>query len=469
MAIEMTRAVGPSAAELREQLDRRDRELAEALEQQTATSEILRVISNSPTELQPVLDAVGRNAARLCKADNAVIFRFEGGLLRQVAAFGHMPTSSHPSQGLPVSRATVTGRAVVDRKTIQVHNLAVEETEFPEGSQHAQRDGHRTTLAAPLLREGIPIGAILIRRSEVRPFSDRQIELLTTFADQAAIAIENARMLNEIQEKSHQVEQQAEQLAEWNRTLEARVADQVSQLTQLSKLKRYLSPKISDLILSGEVDDPLTTRRSEVTVVYVDLRGFTGFTETADPEEVMTVLREYHAELGQALMTYDGTIEHFAGDGAMILFNAPVPLADHEMTAIRMTLRIRESLAVLSLSWRKRGYVLGFGAGIATGYATLGTIGFHERFDYGAIGTVCNLAARLCGEAADGQILISPRVYAKVEPDIDVLSVGELSLKGFHRPVPAYNVLKVRQEVPVSSAVMPIAGASLQQQFGEKT
>jgi class 3 adenylate cyclase len=327
----MTRAVGPSAAKLREELDRRDRELAEALEQQTATSEILRVISNSPTDLQPVLDAVGRNAARLCEADNAVIFRLEGGLLRQVAAFGHMPTSSHPSQGLPVSRATVTGRAVVDGKTIQVHNLAVEESEFPEGSQHAKRDGHRTTLAAPLLREGIPIGAILIRRSEVRSFSDRQIELLTTFADQAAIAIENARMFNEVQEKSQQVEQQAEQLAEWNRTLEARVADQVSQLTQLSKLKRYLSPKISDLILSGEVDDPLTTRRSEVTVVYADLRGFTGFTETADPEEVMSVLREYHAELGQAIMTYDGTIEHFAGDGAMILFNAPVALADHEM------------------------------------------------------------------------------------------------------------------------------------------
>jgi PAS domain S-box-containing protein len=182
------------------ELKRRETELAETLERQTATNEILRVISTSPTDLQPVLNAVGENAARLCEADNAVIFRLEGDLLREVAAYGHMPTTSHPREGLPIDRTRVTGRAVVDRRTIHVHDLAAEETEFPQGSRDARRDGHRTTLATPLLREGIPIGAILIRRNEVRPFTEKQIELVATFADQAVIAIENVRLFNETKE-----------------------------------------------------------------------------------------------------------------------------------------------------------------------------------------------------------------------------------------------------------------------------
>ncbi len=198
-------------AELETQLEVRTRELAEtrkalaeALEQQTATSEILRVISSSPTELQRVLDAGGENAARLCDANNAVIFRLEGDLLRQVALYGGLPTTSHPAEGLPVNRGRVTGRAVFERRTIHVHDLAAEEDDFPEGSRDARRDGHRTTLATPLLREGVPIGAILIRRMEVRPFSEKQIALLGTFADQAAIAIENTRLLNELRESLQQ-------------------------------------------------------------------------------------------------------------------------------------------------------------------------------------------------------------------------------------------------------------------------
>jgi GAF domain-containing protein len=200
----------PRAA-LEQQLEKYRRELAEArehlgeaLEQQTATSEVLRVISNSPTEIQPVLDAVGENAARLCDANNAVIFRLEGDLLRQVASYGGLPTTSHPVEGLPVNRGRVTGRAVFERRTIHVHDLAAEEHNFPEGSRDARRDGHRTTLATPLLREGSPIGAILIRRMEVRPFSDKQIALVETFADQAVIAIENTRLLSELRESLQQ-------------------------------------------------------------------------------------------------------------------------------------------------------------------------------------------------------------------------------------------------------------------------
>jgi class 3 adenylate cyclase len=252
----------------------------------------------------------------------------------------------------------------------------------------------------------------------------------------------------EIRDKNRQLEEQAAQIAEWNARLETRVAEQVSQLGQMSKLTRFLSPKVSDLIMAGDADDPLKTRRRDITVVFVDLRGFTGFTETAEPEEVMGVLREYHAELGRAIMAYDGTIEHFAGDGVMILFNDPVPVENHELQAIRMALVMRDSVAVLARGWKKHGFALGFGVGIAGGYATIGTIGFEGRLDYGAIGTVTNLAARLCGEAGDGQILISPRIFSKVETQIEAEPVGELSLKGFHRPVLAHNVLGLRPDGP---------------------
>ena len=253
-------------------------------------------------------------------------------------------------------------------------------------------------------------------------------------------------LYQEIRDKNGQLEEQAAQIAEWNARLETRVTEQVAQIGQMSKLTRFLSPKVSDLIMSGDADDPLKTRRREITVVFVDLRGFTGFTETAEPEEVMSVLREYHAELGREIMEFDGTIEHFAGDGVMILFNAPLPVEDHELRAIRMALRMREAIAVLAQGWKKHGYALGFGVGIAGGYATIGTIGFEGRFDYGAIGTVTNLAARLCGEAADGQILVSPRIFTKAEARIDAVPVGELTLKGFQRPVAAYNVLALRPD-----------------------
>jgi PAS domain-containing protein/class 3 adenylate cyclase len=261
------------------------------------------------------------------------------------------------------------------------------------------------------------------------------------------LVIEKNRILEglyaELQDKNRQVEEQAAQLAEWNTTLESRVAEQVSQIGRYSRLTRFLSPKISDLIMSGETDDALKTRRAEITVVYVDLRGFTGFTETAEPEEVMSVLRQYHAELGRLVVEYDGTIEHIAGDGMMVLFNAPMPVENHELQAIRMALAMRESLAALSSSWRKRGHELGFGAGIAGGYVTIGTIGFEQRLDYGAIGPACNLAARLCGEAKDTQILIAPRVLSKVEAHIEVEPIGDLALKGFQRPVPAHNILGI--------------------------
>ena len=235
-----------------------------------------------------------------------------------------------------------------------------------------------------------------------------------------------------------------DQLGTLNANLEQRVAEQVKEIERFGRLKRFVSPRIGELILAGEVDDPLKTHRREITVVFTDLRGFTAFSETAEPEEAMDVLRAYHAEIGRVVIGHEGTIEHFAGDGVMILFNDPIPLAQHELAAIRMALEMRDKVGVLSAAWTKRGYELGFGVGIANGYATMGAIGFEERRDYGAIGPVTNLAARLCSEAKAGQVLISQRVFGKVEEKIEVQHVGELALRGFQRAVTAYNVTAVR-------------------------
>jgi len=248
-----------------------------------------------------------------------------------------------------------------------------------------------------------------------------------------------------VQEQAAQLEAQTVQLAEWNRTLEQRVQEQVAQLERLGRLKRFFSPQLAELIVTGGAEDPLKTHRQEVTVVFLDLRGFTAFAETSEPEEVMGVLREYHAEMGKLILAHEGTLERFTGDGMMIFFNDPVPTPNPAERAIRMALTMRERVAELLVKWRKQGYELDFGVGIAQGYATIGAIGFEGRWDYGAIGTVTNLAACLCGEAKPGQILIPQRLLGTVEELeelMEVEPVGEVTLKGFHRPVTTYNVLR---------------------------
>jgi len=249
-------------------------------------------------------------------------------------------------------------------------------------------------------------------------------------------------------EKKHLRDQEAQlrnELAQWNQNLEQRVQEQVTQLERLGRLKRFFSPQLAELIVSGGADDPLKTHRREITVVFLDLRGFTAFAETAAPEEVMGVLREYHAEMGKSILEHEGTLERFTGDGMMIFFNDPVPVPNPAERAIRMALVMRARVKELTLKWRKLGYELDFGVGIAQGYATIGGIGFEGRWDYGAIGTVTNLAARLCAEATSGQILVPQRLLAMVEELPEVEPVGELSLKGFHRPVGTYNVLQLKR------------------------
>jgi class 3 adenylate cyclase/CheY-like chemotaxis protein len=268
-------------------------------------------------------------------------------------------------------------------------------------------------------------------------------EYLTKPVDQAALVARVKSMLR-IKQLHDTVQGLAEERAEWNRTLERRVEEQVGQLEQLGRLKRFFSPQLAELIVAGGADDPLRTHRREVTVVFLDLRGFTAFAETAEPEEVMGVLREYHAEMGKLILEHEGTLERFTGDGMMIFFNDPVVIPDPAERAIRMALAMRDRVRDLSIGWRKRGHDLALGVGIAQGYATIGAIGFEGRWDYGAIGTVTNLAARLCGEARAGQVLVSSRVAGALEELVVLEEMGALTLKGFLKSVPVFDVRELR-------------------------
>jgi class 3 adenylate cyclase/CheY-like chemotaxis protein len=261
--------------------------------------------------------------------------------------------------------------------------------------------------------------------------------------DQPAL-LARVRSLLRIKELYDTVQDQAAKLSEWNHTLEAKVQEQVAELENLSQLKRFLAPQVANLILSGDAEDPLRTHRREVTVVFLDLRGFTAFAETAEPEEVMSVLQDYHAEMGAYIMEYQGTIEHFAGDGIMVIFNDPVELPNPAENAVRMALAMRGRIVDLKASWRKLGYDLDCGFGVAKGYATIGAIGFEGRRDYSAIGSVINLASRLCDQALGGQILVSGKALTTIEDIVEAEALEPFQLKGFTRPVQAYNIVRTK-------------------------
>ena len=267
-------------------------------------------------------------------------------------------------------------------------------------------------------------------------------EYLTKPVDQTAL-VARVKSVLRLKALHDQVHAQAAELLQWNRTLERRVAEQLEEIERVSRLKRFLSPQVADLVMASGDEGILRSHRQAITVVFCDLRGFTAFAETAEPEEVMALINQYHECLGALIHKYEGTLDRFVGDGLDVLFNDPLPCPDPSLRAVRMAAEMRERIGELSIAWRKHGHDLGFGIGIAHGYATLGRIGFEGRLDYSAIGTVVNLAARLCGEALDGQILVEGKVKAAVENAAVLEPSGALALKGFHRPIEAFNVLSV--------------------------
>jgi class 3 adenylate cyclase/putative methionine-R-sulfoxide reductase with GAF domain len=403
-------------------------ELRQSLEQQTATSEVLRVISSSPTDLRPVFETIAHNSVVLCGATYGVVFRFDGEMISFVAHHNLDQAgidAIHEMFPLRPNTRTLVGRTILERDVVHIADVAAEPND-PYVATH-QALGLRTFLAVPMLRDGNPIGAVALFRREVGLFSDREIELIKAFADQAVIAIENARLLSDLNKLNQQLEQ--------------RVTDQVSEIERMSRLRRFLPPQVADLIVTSGTEKQLESHRREITALFCDLRGFTGFSESSDPEDVMALLHEYHAVIGEIVNKYSGTLERYAGDGVMVVFNDPIPVDNPALQAVLMAIDMRVAIGELIEKWHKLGHDIGFGIGIAHGFATLGTIGFEGRFDYAAIGTVSNVASRLCDEAKPGQILISPRVLIAVEKDITVEPVGDFTLKGIRRPMAAYNVL----------------------------
>jgi adenylate cyclase len=253
--------------------------------------------------------------------------------------------------------------------------------------------------------------------------------------------LERKRLHDQVMAQAADLAAQAAELANWNKTLEQRVADQLGEIERMGRLRRFLSPQVADLIVASGMEKQLQSHRREITTLFCDLRGFTRFSETSDPEDVMVLLRDYHAVIGQIIIKYGATLEHFAGDGVMVIFNDPIPIDKPQLQAVRMALEMRDAMGTFTQQWRRLGHDIGFGIGISHGFATLGTIGFEGRFDYAAVGTVSNIASRLCDEAKPGQILISPRVLMAVEDTMKVELVGELTLKGIQRPMTAYNVI----------------------------
>ncbi|HEY7004398.1 MAG TPA: GAF domain-containing protein [Gaiellaceae bacterium] len=384
------------------------REVETLREQQRAVSDVLHALAQS-AGLQPVLDEVVEACRRLCGADNGGLWLLEDDQLVSVShQIGGEPSAFDREHPHALDRTSAAGRTAVTREPIHIPDVELD----PEYTYPGPRP-YRSMLGAPILLEDELIGVVVVTRKEPEPFSDADIAVLRTFSDQAAIAIANARLLQTVER-------------------------------QRTELSRFLSPQVAKLITSAEGAQLLAGHRAYITIAYFDLRGFTAFAETAEPEELIDIVREYHAAAGELVTAHSGTLEHFAGDGLMVFFNDPLPIPEPELQAARLALAMRDRIGERAEGWRRRGYELGLGAGLAVGHATLGRIGFEGRYDYGALGSVTNVAARLSDEALAGQILLSPRAYAALEGRVEAREVGRLDLKGLARPMEVHELLAIR-------------------------
>src|SRR5579859_222988 len=456
----MASQLGQTYSDLEAKVDERTRDLARSIGELKVLEEVGRAVSSS-LDLNAVLPTVASRAIEITHADAVLIYSYDaakrqynlteaGGIDKSVEGQHHVIDEDNTLLGLAASKGEPI--AIADLTSISDHvlrNIVIEA-------------GFHAVLVVPLVDQQGVLGALVVLRREAGEFPPNMIGLMRTFAHQSVLAMRNARLFTAVdrqgrelasansvvREQADKLKEQTEQLKNWNRSLEERVEKQLGEIERIRRLERFLAPQVAQLIASSDGHDSLLdSHRREVTVVFCDLRGFTSFTEATEPEEAMNVLREYHAALGELIFRYEGTLDRYAGDGVMILFNAPIQFEDHTKRAVKMACEMRDTIGALTEKWRNRGHSLGFGMGIALGYATLGQIGFEQRLEYAAIGSVTNLASRLCDEAKANQIVVSRRVYGMVEPWVDAAPLDDLVLKGFNHPVLAMEILRWREEV----------------------
>ena len=438
---------------LETKVEERTRDLAQSINELKVLEEVGRAVASS-LDLNAVLPTVAARALEITHADAVLIYSYDAAMhqFNLTEAIGIDKNAEGAHQAIDED-GSVLGEAARNGEPIAIPDLA-------NAVDLLLRDvavaaGFYSVLVVPLVDQQGTLGSLVVLRKSAGEFSPALIGLMRTFAHQSVLAMRNARLFTEVDQKGRElasahstVQQQADQLLNWNKSLEERVEKQLAEIERIRRLERFLAPQVAQLIASSDGHDALLdSHRREVTVVFCDLRGFTAFTETTEPEEAMNVLREYHAALGELIFRYEGTLDRYAGDGVMILFNAPIQFADHTRRAVKMAVEMRDIIGELTERWRNRGHSLGFGVGIALGYATLGQIGFEQRLEYAAIGSVTNLASRLCDEAKAGQIVVARRVYGMVEAFVEARPIDDLHLKGFNHPVLAMEILRWREDV----------------------
>jgi len=430
LAVDSERQIGDAAS------------LHDALEREAATRKILQVISRSRDDERPVLEVILADARMLCEATQAALVLGRPSDAYQRLAAHHGATARtvelYKTNQYPMDpEFSFAAKAIIERRIIHLENMADTDA-YRSGNPNVcslvDEQGIRTNLLVPLIAEEEAIGCLVLFRREVRPYSESQIALVETFAAQAVIAIENVRQFKALEARTAEVRA-------LNANLETRIAKQVDEIERMGRLKRFLSPAVADAIVSSGDETLLSSHRALIATLFCDIRGFTAFCETAEPEETIEVLRTYHEEMGRLINDHGGAVDHRLGDGIMVIFNDPLPCDDPAGDAVRLAVSMRDRMAELCKTWRRLGHKLGFGVGISFGYATVGMVGSQGRYDYTASGTAVNLAARLSDEADDGEILLSPRAHLAIEGEFATESAGEVDLKGIHAAVEVFRVL----------------------------
>ncbi|MGY4282938.1 class 3 adenylate cyclase/HAMP domain-containing protein [Bradyrhizobium sp. LM2.7] len=447
-------------SDLETKVEERTRDLAQSINELKVLEEVGRAVASS-LDLNAVLPTIAARAIEITHADAVLIYGYDAETRRfNLVEANGIDKSAEGAHVTIDEGQNILSDAAGSGEPIALANL-------DHAAEQPLRDvaieaGFHSVLVVPLLDQQGTLGSLVVLRRAGGEFASSLTGLMRTFAHQAVLAMRNARLFTEVDDKGRELaaahetvqqqaaklQEQTEQLRNWNRSLEERVEKQLGEIGRIKRLERFLAPQVAQLIASSDGHDALLdSHRREVTVVFCDLRGFTSFTEATEPEEAMNVLREYHAALGELIHRYEGTLDRFAGDGVMILFNAPIQFADHTKRAVKMAVEMRDEIGKLTEKWKNRGHSLGFGVGVAMGYATLGQIGFEQRLEYAAIGSVTNLSSRLCDEAKAGQVVVSRRVYGMVEPFVEARPLDDLVLKGFNHPVLAMEILSWREEV----------------------